>query len=646
MTASAPDPNRFVLPPDAPLLANLSALWAVDARLAAELEALGDEPAYAVETARNGQATLALPTPAGKPTLLHSRHQPAAESARLVESVPVQDKSLIYILGFGLGYHVQALFERAGEEAVFCIFEPDLRLIWTALACNDFSRMIQSRRLLFFIKPDKSDIFSRLTPHTALISVGSHTSAYPPSLRLQPEFFAQVRIWLEELAAFVRTGMNTLVLNSTKTAENIAANIGWYAATPSVERLHERYKGKPAVIVSAGPSLRKNKHLLAGLEERAVLIAVQTTLQPLLDMGVRPQFVTSLDYHEICSRFFEKLPPDLKTELVAEPKATEAIFKLFPGPVTVLGNDFAESLVREMGMRKTTLTAGATVAHLAYYLAEHMGCDPIIFVGQDLAFSDGLCYTPGTSYEDVWRPELSRYCTVEMKQWDQIVRERTILRRVPDADGNAIYTEERLFMYLQQFERDFGLSRARIIDATEGGARKRGAEPMPLAEAIETYCTEPLAVMADDHHGVNWSVLEPCVASLRLRRTEAEEIGRISADTLPLLKEIHDHIDDQARVNRVIARVDQLRARMSELGRTYDQVTQITQQTELDRFKRDRLVAASKASGPERQRLQVERDIENVKAILDAADAFAELMDKTILRLEEQMAAQPRAVAA
>ena len=125
-----------------------------------------------------------------------------------------------------------------------------------------------------------------------------------------------------------------------------------------------------------------------------------------------------------------------------------------------------------MKLDKAELPGGATVAHLAFYLAEHLGCDPIIFVGQDLGFSDGLCYTPGTSYEDVWRPELSRFCTVEMKQWEQIVRERFILRRIPDQQGRPMYTEERLFTYLQQFERDFLQQQARVIDATEGGRRQ------------------------------------------------------------------------------------------------------------------------------------------------------------------------------
>ena len=88
--------------------------------------------------------------------------------------------------------------------------------------------------------------------------------------------------------------------------------------------------------------------------------------------------------------------------------SSSAVFRLNPGPVSLLGNEHAESLLRELKLNKPPLPAGATVAHLAYYLAEFLGCDPIIFVGQDLGFSDGLCYAPGTSYEDVWRPELSR----------------------------------------------------------------------------------------------------------------------------------------------------------------------------------------------------------------------------------------------
>jgi hypothetical protein len=636
MIADADPSQMFILAPDAPILANLAALWESDPKLARAIEALEDPTAYPIEKSKSGMPTLAMKTADGRNVYLHSRHQPIEEARRMLEGIDAQEKMTFYVIGLGLGYHLEMLFERASDEAIFCVFEPDLRMIRTALEHRDFSKLFRSHRVMWFYKGEKSEIFQRLTPHTALVSMGTETIIHFPSRQLHESFFRQTEISLLEFAAFTRTNMNTLVLNSRKTAENIAKNIGWYAATPSLARLRERYKSRPAVIVSAGPSLRKNKHLLAGLDQNAVIIAVQTTLQPLLEMGVQPQFVTSLDYHEICTRFFEKLPPGLRTELIAEPKATCAIFNMMTGPVNVIGNEFAEGLIREMKLDKPVMTSGATVAHLAFYFAEFLGCDPIIFVGQDLGFSDGLCYAPGTSYEDVWRPELSRFCTVEMKQWEQIVRDRQILRQIPDYQGRPMYTEERLYTYLHQFERDFGKSKAKIIDCTEGGAAKRGAIAMPLKEAISKYCGQPLLKIVDEAAPLRWDLLDPCIESILRRKDEAIEIEKISRDVLPLLEDILANISDQARVNRTIARIDELRKRMDALGQTYVQITQFTQQSELTRFERDRRLAAQRIDGIDRQKRQVERDIDNVKAMITASQDYARLMDEVAGQLKRQ----------
>jgi hypothetical protein len=643
MTASSDPSTRFILPADAPYLNNMAALWTVDPALAQAIEATEGQPSYRVEKSRSGAPTVSVPTTDGRTLYLHSRYEPVEEARKLTESMAARRNLAFYVFGFGLGYHVEQLFQQASEESLFAIFEPDLLLLRTAFESRDLSEMIESRRLMFFTQLDKSDLLARLTPHSALISIGVEQVVHPPSQQVAGAFHDQMRLWIDEFASFSKTSINTLVQNSQKTAENIARNIGWYAATPSMARLAGRHRGEPAIIVSAGPSLRKNKHLLKDLAGRAVFIAVQTTLQPLLEMGIEPQFVTSLDYHEICTRFFERLPDSLHTELVAEPKANSAILSMYPGPVSLLGNSFAEGLLRDLRLRKTELTSGATVAHLAYYLAEHLGCDPIIFVGQDLGFSDGLCYTPGTSYEDVWRPELSRFDTVEMKQWEQIVRERFILRRIPDQEGRPMYTEERLFTYLQQFERDFLRTRTKIIDATEGGAAKRGTNVMKLSEAAEQFCKSPLRQsLGGDHPGQDWGKTGQSIDCLKRRRGEAQEIERVSRSTLPLLEEIRDHIEDQARVNRAITSVDVLRARMNELGATYDLVTQFCQPVELKRFEADRKIAAAKAQASEKQRLQVMRDIENVRGVLEAAEKFQALMDEVIDRLS----ATPQAVAA
>jgi hypothetical protein len=634
MTPSSDPSLRYVCPDDAPYIRNLGALWAIEPKLARLIDALEPSDRYTVEPSRAGEPTVKVHTDDGRSVYLHSRYEPLAEAKRLLEPADTQQTVAFYVQGFGLGYHAQELFERCGDDTLICILEPDLHMLRTAFEQRDYSAMIESGRVLWFWEADKGDLFTRLNAWQPSITMGFDRIAHIPSTQLHPQFHEQMNTWIEELKAYAQTTVTTLVLNGKKTAENVASNLPWYIATPSLSRLEGRYRSKPAIIVSAGPSLRKNKHLLKDAAGKAVIIAVQTTLQPLLELGIEPNFVTSLDYHSISTRFWEKLPRDLKTELIAEPKASSAIFDLNPGPLSLLGNDFAESLLSEMKLGKSKLPSGATVAHLAYYVAEHLGCDPIIFVGQDLGFSDGLCYTPGTSYEDVWRPELSRFCTLEMKQWEQIVRDRNILRKIPDHQGRPMYTEERLFTYLQHFERDFAKTRTRIIDATEGGALKRGSVPMRLADAIAQFCTSEFPQQRMDHPGLRWERLGECQRSLRNRRNEAEQIENISRQTLPLLEEVRDHIADQKRVNGAIAKIDVLRAKITGLGRCYGLIMQITQNTELNRFKADRRIAAAKVDGIERQRRQVQRDIDNVRSVIEAAVEFQKLMDSAAARVE------------
>ncbi|HMB95956.1 MAG TPA: 6-hydroxymethylpterin diphosphokinase MptE-like protein, partial [Tepidisphaeraceae bacterium] len=413
MTASIDPSLRFVLGEEAPYLKNLAALWAIEPKLARLIDSNSKEGSiiYQVETARSGAPTISAQMPDGRKLYLHSRYEPIEEAAKLIEPIKADQIVACFVQGFGLGYHVEEIFNRTGDDTLICIFEPDAKLLQLAFEQRDYSKMMQSGRVIWFCHADKGELFARLTPWQPSITMGFECIAHSPSIQLQPEFHQLMQTWAGEFRAYAQTSVTTLVLNGKRTAENVARNLPWYVATPSISRLKDRYHKQPAIIVSAGQSLRKNKHLLKDAVGNAVIIAVQTTLQPLLEMGIEPHFVTSLDYHDISTRFWENLPPTLSTELIAEPKASSAVFDRNPGPLSLLGNDFAEKLLSELNLNKTKLPSGATVAHLAYYVAEHIGCDPIIFIGQDLGFSDGLCYTPGTSYEDVWRPELSRFCT-------------------------------------------------------------------------------------------------------------------------------------------------------------------------------------------------------------------------------------------
>ncbi len=549
---------------------NLSELWRFDPRLAMALEAVHPDDVPAIELAKDGSATVKVGN-----LYLHSRYRPEQEAQAWAAGIKCEDKYVVIVSGFGLGHHLKALLARLPEDALLLIAEPNVALLKAALQSVDVHEILASPRTMIFTSLDRAAIVERLEPRSVLFTAGTGAFfvSHGPSVQIAPEFHAGFQKLMTEFVAFTRIGFVTLMLNNVATCKNIANNLGRYATTPPVDLLNNAYAGLPAVLVAAGPSLQKNMHLLHELKgdengkgPKAVIIAVQTMLKPLLAAGIEPDFVTSLDYNTVSTRFFENLAESGSTgrvHLVAEAKANWNVLDVFTGSMSVIHNEFAERLLRGTFPPRMGMKAGATVAHLSFYLAEFLGCDPIILTGQDLGFVDGLYYKPGTAIHETWGVELGRFNTLETKEWERIVRSRSILRKIPDIHGHPMYTEEQFFVYLQQFERDFAASRCRVIDATEGGAKKQHVTVMALREAIDRFC-EARELPSRVPAWKTWRCdaaknIARTIDALRARRQSAEEMKETCITTIPLLRQMIEHQADERRMSGLFAEVDNLR---------------------------------------------------------------------------------------
>jgi hypothetical protein len=188
--------TRFIMDESSPYLANMAALWTVDPKLAANIEAVESLPSYSLSPSRakngKGEPTLVMTTADGREILLHSRHDPINEAKRLIDPLPIEDRVAYAVWGFGLGYHVINLFDRAGDDAIICVFEPDLVMLRTAFESRDFSELLISHRVMFFTELDKADLFARLQPHLPAISLGFESITHAPSIELVPEFHKQL----------------------------------------------------------------------------------------------------------------------------------------------------------------------------------------------------------------------------------------------------------------------------------------------------------------------------------------------------------------------------------------------------------------------------------------------------------------------
>ncbi len=618
---------------------NMRMLWRFDPDLAFRVDAVPDDQRLPLEQARSGASTAKVSAPGGDSFYLHSRHDPESEAQRWAESIPLQEKYALVVCGLGLGYHIKALFTRLKGEAFLLCVEPSIPMIATAFCCVDLSEALASRRLLLLTDDDKSRLHSLLQPFSTLMMLGTQVARHAPSARLAAREHAAIVHGITEFVTFARMALVTLVGNSKITCRNIAMNLPTYVTTPPIDVLKDRFAGNPGVVISAGPSLGRNIDQLGELKGRAVLCAVQTTLRPLMQRGIMPDFVTSLDFHEMSQKFFEGVGDLSHTHLVAEPKATWHVLDHYPGPVSLLDNAWARLVVGEELGARAGLPAGATVAHLAFYLARYMGCDPIIFVGQDLAFTGHVFYVPGVEIHQAWRGELNRFNTIEQKEWDRIVRNRPILRRVPGADGVELFTDELLFTYLEQFEKDITSTGARVINATEGGVRIRGTQTMTLREAARRFCQTPIDAARFAHRErTRWrdrSRLPLAEQALKQRIGELDEAVQVCEDILAVLGELEGLTDQPDRFNRRLTRIDELRSRVSRESRAYQLVSAATQLAEFRRFSADRRLEADGVTDAERAKRQIARDVEFITAVRDGVREVRPMLVDALRRMEE-----------
>ncbi|MEM1166544.1 MAG: 6-hydroxymethylpterin diphosphokinase MptE-like protein [Planctomycetota bacterium] len=592
-----------------------------------------------------------IDTPEGVPSgtytgrALASRRKPLEEARRLVATVDLHAVGAVVTLGFGLGYHAQILATDLDEQGIVLIFEPDLHLLRAVLERIDHSAWLEKGNARFFTGDEEpGQIQQALGNLEAYVSVGVELLPHPASQPRLGDTASRFADRITKAIHAIKTLIVTTMVNAEVTVRNSLMNLGYYAGGEGVGPLKGLCAARPAIVVSAGPSLRRNMALLKTpeLRERCVIIAVQTVLKPLLDAGIRPHFVTALDYHEISARFYEGLTPaDVEgVQLVAESKANPAILDAFPGPIRLIADQISATLLgQEHATDHVPLTPGATVAHLAYYLARWLGADPVILMGQDLAFTDGQYYAKDAAIHRVWAGELNPFNTLEMLEWQRIVRMRGHLHEATDQLGRKIYSDAQMATYLSQFERDFLADRDEgrtTIDATEGGVRKAGAEAMSLAHALDHYVPPDAALLPEIPRPAR-TLDETAIERLEHRiadvRGDARVVATQSDATIGLLRRTQDVLEQPAKANALIAEINDIRDDVQAREAAFGIVQRLNQLGVFKRFRVDRSIEldlrANELDPLDEQRRRIERDVVNLEWTREAASALDELLQQT-----------------
>lgn len=156
----------------------------------------------------------------------------------------------------------------------------------------------------------------------------------------------------------------------------------------------------PALVIGAGPSLEDNLDLVKELAPSCVTVAVDAALPSLLDAGLTPDFVCTLD---VIGQKAETLAAcnDGRMPLISLLSTHPDLIDAWSGPRALLadGHPLAQWMAPNLPNQMPLPDLG-NVAHLAFASASALGCQPIGLVGIDYTFArDGRTYSRGVTHQ-------------------------------------------------------------------------------------------------------------------------------------------------------------------------------------------------------------------------------------------------------
>ncbi|GIM46470.1 hypothetical protein DNHGIG_20190 [Collibacillus ludicampi] len=413
---------------------------------------------------------------------------PWQEASHWADTLDYKDVMVSFIYGCGFGYPLIEYAKRKQPYTETIVFERNIDLFYTMLSRIDIRDLLQNPTFHFVIgdPSQMKTLLSDILTSDFLLRVSKPACFFTwLAHRNEKEAYLKIHEWLWSTLELNITGIGNSVHDTLVGMYNMLDNVESVLRSPRLSSLRDTFKGKPAIIVSNGPSLDKNLELLAQAKGKALILTAESALKPCLKRNIQPDAVCVVERTPSSYEVHFKqaqLPSDLV--LVGLHLMDPRIPVEFPGPWIPVFRSYESTSkwINEAVSDGCGLSGGSSSAHLAFEFALWVGANPIIFVGQDLSF--------GPDYST--HSKLSSYSEEYMAQHVQIIQSQPTFW-VKGVDGNLIPTIKIWYEFKTWFEQQIAqYPDRRFIDATEGGAYIEGTELMPLQQAIHLYCQEHL----------------------------------------------------------------------------------------------------------------------------------------------------------
>lgn len=417
----------------------------------------------------------------------HSPEGALVEAQAWFDALALRGIQVLYVYGIGLGYYYEAAkaWLKRNTKRGIVFLEDDPQVLRHFLSTEQATHLLQNTQAhLIYLKDSaaKKEIFDELYWHfptakvkfSALQYYQKNKSALFDELSHELTYSFDVKkALLDEYLNYGAAFFVNLYQNMLHLPKSYLGN-----------QFFGKFNQVPAIICGAGPSLEKNMAALQQLKQRAVIFAGGSAINVLNGAAIQPHFCVAIDPNAAQQVRLRNIQA-FEVPFFYRNRLNHSAFTTIHGPHLYVtgsgGYDVAEYFETKLGIPSDSFDEGHNVVTFAMEIARKMGCNPIIFAGMDLAFTDQKTYSSGVVFD----------ASVEaktMRQYDTFEKSGFVR---PDIFGNPIYT---LWKWVAESEwiGEWAAEHpdVTLINCTEGGLGFPGISNQPLAETVQKYCQQ------------------------------------------------------------------------------------------------------------------------------------------------------------
>lgn len=428
------------------------------------------------------------------------------------------EKDNYVVLGLGTGNHIKELIKAKHNKAKILVIECE----------KEWSNKLSFKDKDVIVAKNIEDIqnflynyVSELNIHyLKIIPYANYNKIYEKEVVYECKY---IKDYFEKLIININTKMKFHNI----WFKNKFENLKYLCKSTYMTELKSKYKNKPAIIVSAGPSLSKNIEYLKD-NKNALIISGGRTLKSLLGINVMPNYVTIMDSSENSYKLVQDYMHRYNNPLIYRDNIYNNILEQHSGEKIVFTTD--KNTQKLYTSEEVNINVGGSVAHLMTELAIFMGCNPIVFIGQDFAYTDdkGHADIANSPWEGV---ELENY----KDNGDMYVK---------DLNGGLVRTSISLNTFRKDMEYIINQHKdIKFINATEGGALINGTENKTLKETLENinYNLANSNIVEEKSHK-NINVKNRIINSIKNIILNINKINKLTIEILDLLTKAEQSI--------------------------------------------------------------------------------------------------------